>query len=139
MIFPQVSVTTQATSPVEYGSEINFDFENEVFVLKDGEPEILYGIDALKMWIEKAIRTARYRWPVYSWSYGSEIEDLIGKSLGNSVTQAEIKRYISEALIYDNRISIVQGFTFNQTGGEVTVTFEVTTFADDALEVVAYV
>jgi hypothetical protein len=139
MIFPQVTVTIQTISQVEYGSEINFDFENEAFVLKDGEPEILTGIDALNVWIQKAIETARYRWPIYSWNYGSEIEELMGKSLGNPLTQSEIKRFITETLIYDDRITEVKDFEFSQEGSEVTVSFAVTTFADDSLEVIAYV
>ena len=139
MIFPQVTVTSLSQTNVEYGSELHYDFENECFVLKDGEPEILTGIDALKIWIQKAIRTARYRWAIYSWSFGSEIEELIGKSFGNPLTQSEIKRFIKEALIYDERITDVKGFEFSQEGSELTVIFEVTTFAEDSLEVIAYV
>ena len=35
----------------------DFDFGNGEFVMKDGNPVILSGINALKLWIQKCMRT----------------------------------------------------------------------------------
>lgn len=140
MIFPQQTITAPSSSPVTYGTEINYDFAAEAFVLVDGEPEVLTGLAALRKWIEKTLLTARYRWPIYDWSYGSEIEELIGKNLSSPVTREEIKRYIKEALIYDERISAVKDFEIEQDEGTLQVTFTVTTTLGDTLtEVITYV
>ena len=42
--------------------------------------QVVEGVSALKGWIYFALRIARYRYPIYSWKYGSELETLIGKS-----------------------------------------------------------
>ena len=36
---------------------------------------------------------------IYSWDYGSELLDLIGKAYTPSLTKEEAKRYIKEALL----------------------------------------
>ena len=60
----------------------DFDFSNGEFVMKDGNPVILSGINALKLWIQKCMRTQLYRYSIYKdKQYGANIEDLvIGKS-----------------------------------------------------------
>ena len=60
----------------------DFDFGNGEFVMKDGNPVILSGINALKLWIQKCMRTQLYRYSIYKdKQYGANIEDLvIGKS-----------------------------------------------------------
>ena len=60
----------------------DFDFGNGEFVMKDGNPIILSGINALKLWIQKCIRTQLYRYSIYKdKQYGANIEDLVmGKS-----------------------------------------------------------
>ena len=36
---------------------------------------------------------------IYSWDYGSELMDLVGKAYTPSLTKEEAKRYIKEALL----------------------------------------
>ena len=43
--------------------------------------------------------TPRYNYSIYSWDYGSELMDLIGKAYTPSLTKEEAKRYIKEALL----------------------------------------
>ena len=43
----------------------DFDFGNGEFVMKDGNPVILSGINALKLWIQKCMRTQLYRYSIY--------------------------------------------------------------------------
>ena len=79
--------------------EIAWDFTNNSPVLENGNFKIVEGNEALKVWIYKAILTPRYNYSIYSWDYGSELFDLIGKAYTPSLTKEEAKRYIKEALL----------------------------------------
>ena len=75
---------------------------------------ILGFVDSLKAMeqaIYKIIRTERYKYIIYSWNYGIELEDLFGMPVEYCVV--ELERRISEALLQDNRITAVNGFEFD--------------------------
>ena len=79
--------------------EIAWDFKRDVPVLENGDFKIIEGNNAIKVWIYKALLTPRYSYSIYSWNYGSELMDLIGKAYTPSLTKEEAKRYIKEALL----------------------------------------
>ena len=79
--------------------EVAWDFKNNIPILENGDFKIVEGNEALKVWIYKAILTPRYNYSIYSWDYGSELMDLIGKAYTPSLTKEEAKRYIKEALL----------------------------------------
>lgn len=68
------------------------------------------GIEALKQAIYKILITQRYKYEIYDWNYGIELEDLIGMPKGYVKTEAE--RRIRDALLQDDRIEDVYGFEF---------------------------
>lgn len=72
------------------------------------------GIEAMKQAITKILLTERFAYLIYSWNYGIELNDLIGKSL--PVLSSEIKRVIREALLADSRIRDITDFTVEQVG-----------------------
>lgn len=78
--------------------EVAWDFKKDVPIIENGDFKIVEGNKAIKVWVYKALLTPRYQYSVYSWDYGSELMDLIGKAYTPSLTQAEAKRYIKEAL-----------------------------------------
>lgn len=136
-IFPEFEYSdTQetTTTQVTYGKELAFDFEKGDFIYQDGKPKVVEGVEALKVWIEKAIRTARYRFPIYSFQYGCELEDIIGLDLPRAVLESEVQRVIKEALIYDDRIEDVRDFIIERGGDWLKVTFTVITALGDTLE-----
>ena len=55
------------------------------------------------------LEVPRYRYPIYSWQYGSELETLIGK--GIEEVRAKAPGMIREALLQDDRIDEVDGFS----------------------------
>ena len=64
---------------------------------------ILGFVDSLKAMeqaIYKIIRTERYKYIIYSWNYGIELEDLFGMPVEYCVV--ELERRILEALLQDN-------------------------------------
>lgn len=135
-IFPDIVIPEEVTrepEPITYGKELDFDFTKGEFILEDGAPRVLEGVDALRVWITKTILTARYRFPIYSFDYGCELEDLIGYDIPKVVLEAEIPRVIREALIYDSRINDVKDFTIVRGNDYVIVEFTVVTFDGQSL------
>lgn len=135
-IFPALEVTDapEAETQITYGKELAYDFEKGDFIYEDGKLKVVEGMEALKVWIEKAIRTARYRFPIYSFQYGCELEDIIGLDLPRAVLESEVQRVIKEALIYDDRIEDVRDFIIERGGDWLKVTFTVITALGDTLE-----
>lgn len=79
------------------------------------------GIEAMKQAVYKILHTERYVYEIYSWNYGIELSDLIGKS--KAYVYPELKRRIAEALTQDDRIQRVDDFSFAAQEEEVVVTF----------------
>ena len=79
--------------------EVAFDFENECVIMENNSPKIVEGLEALKVWVWKAIKTTRFEFDIYSWDYGCEINSLLGKGFTNAFISAEVKRYIKDALL----------------------------------------
>ncbi len=104
-----------------------FDFENGDFVVRDGKLIECDGIDAIKVWIEKILRTEKGRYQIYdNTEYGCHLEDLI---IGNSYTaefiEAELKREIEDALKQNLQITSVTNFNITRNTNAITVTLEV--------------
>ena len=104
-----------------------FDFENGDFVVRDGKLIECDGINAIKVWIEKILRTEKGRYSIYdNTEYGCHLEDLI---IGNSYTaefiEAELKREIEDALKQNPRITSVTNFNITRNTSAITVTLEV--------------
>ncbi|WP_443864010.1 DUF2634 domain-containing protein [Fusobacterium ulcerans] len=83
-------------------------------------------IEAMKQAIYKILNTERYQYAIYSWNYGIELKDLIGKP--KNYCKVEIKRRIKEALAQDERILDVDAFSFeDKKRRELAVTFTAST------------
>ena len=79
--------------------EVAWDFEKDTPIIQNGDFKIVEGNNAIKVWAYKALLTPRYNHSIYSWDYGSELMDLVGKAYTPSLTKEEAKRYIKEALL----------------------------------------
>ena len=79
--------------------EVAWDFEKDIPIIQNGDFKIVEGNNAIKVWAYKALLTPRYNHSIYSWDYGSELMDLVGKAYTPSLTKEEAKRYIKEALL----------------------------------------
>jgi hypothetical protein len=104
-------------------------------VTEDAEPTRTYklstdkvqgftdGLGALEQAIYKVLGTEKYEYPIYSFSYGIELESLIGKD--PVYVRIEMKRRIQECLLQDERITSVDNFIFTVTSDEMLCTFNV--------------
>jgi len=89
------------------------------------------GLKAMEQFIFKLVNTERYKYPIYNWNYGIELNDLIGKQI--LFCKAEIPRRIEEALSVDDRVISVRNFEYLDTNDKniLHVTFTVETIYGD--------
>ena len=78
--------------------EVAWDFKKDIPIIENGDFKIVEGNEAIKVWVYKALLVPRYQYSIYTWDYGSELMDLIGKAYTPQLTKSEAKRYIEEAL-----------------------------------------
>ena len=137
MIFPKLSVPdmNESKKNSEFGSEIAWDFATNQPVILNGEIQTVSGVDALRIWIEKALRTERYKWSAYKWSYGAEIEKTLEMGLVGPALNHALQQSITNALIYHPHISQVGSFNFKPIKDQLEIEFQVKTILDDTVEV----
>lgn len=80
-------------------------------------------MEALLQSVYLILNTERYFWLIFSWNYGVQLHDLIGKDSAYCIP--EIERRIREALLQDDRITAVENFHFERNKRQVTATFTV--------------
>lgn len=93
-------------------------------------------LEALRQAIYLILNTERYAFPIYSWGYGVELQDLIGKDTNYAIS--EVQRRVTEALTQDDRILSVSDFNFEKKRRILNVTCVVHTIygdIDNSLEV----
>jgi hypothetical protein len=83
------------------------------------------GLEAIKQTIYLTLRTDRYKYLIYSFNYGNELYEIIGKE--KEFVEIETKRCIREALLQDDRIQDVTDYKFTWSNRSVLVTFTVHT------------
>lgn len=80
-------------------------------------------IQAVEQAVFLILTTERYQWLIFSWDYGVELQNLIGKDPEYCIP--EIERRIREALLQDDRITAVENFEFELNKRNVLTTFTV--------------
>lgn len=116
--------------------EYAYDFENNCLKTdSEGNTIMVEENEALRIWIYKALMTARYRYVTYTDDYGSELDDLTGVGLSFDIITLEIQRMITEALIYSPYITSIKDFNFEKLPAGIRVKFRVSSIYDD-LEIV---
>lgn len=111
-LIPDFEITEQPS----YTYKINMDKN----IIKGN---IDYNLEAVKQAVYKILTTERYKYEIYSWNYGVELNELIGQPI--PYVYAEIERRITEALTADDRIESVSDFNFEEKDGAVLTTFTV--------------
>lgn len=117
-MIPNISILIDEITEVNYPSRTY-----KLILNKDRISGYTDDLDAIKQAIYLILSTERYQHIIYSWDYGVELLDLIGKPM--PYVMSELPRRIKEALIQDNRISDVIDFEFKQQGKQLHTTFTV--------------
>lgn len=132
LIQPEVTGETEDSSDYPMYREVKWDFQNNVPVYKNGNPVIVEGLEAIKVWAWKALHTPRFRYEIYSWDYGNELESLIGQSYSQALKESEAARYVRECLLINPYITDVQNITVNQSGDKISITGTLETIYGEA-------
>lgn len=111
--------------------EIAWDFKNNQPVIENGEFKIVEGNEAIKVWIYLSLLTPNKQYPIYSWDYGSEVKELIGKNYTKALTEAEAQRLIEECLLINPYINNVKVTDTSFKDSTLTCNVRVTTIYGD--------
>lgn len=128
-LFPNMTValSERAEEELPVYREWAYDMEHNRFLTRNGQYYLVEKNDAIKIWIYKAAKTARYRYPAYSRKYGNEYEQLIGESSDREILENEIERLTKEMLLVNPYIEAVDDFLFRHEGARIIVFYTVTT------------
>ena len=97
---------------------------------------IVEGDEALKVWIYKTIKIARYRYPIFSTDYGTELEELVGDKYTKGYTESEAIRYIREALSVNEYIKNINIIDSNFSEDNLKLRINVDTVYNEGVELV---
>lgn len=115
-----VSASPAARLPVP--REVKWDFALGRGVFRDGEPVYVDGSEAVAVWAYHAIQAQRYRYEHESWQYGNELFKLRGLGYQQATMEAEIRRYLAEALLASPYISAAETVEVRLTGDDLHAT-----------------
>lgn len=125
--FGDTTVETTVTESLPLYTEAAWDFDNNIPIVEKGDFKIVTGNEALKTWIYKTMKTERFRYLIYSWDYGSELDDLIGQNYTPNLTKAEAIRCIKEALLINPYILNISNVEVSFDKGKLTFSGKVET------------
>lgn len=132
-MIPNVNILMEEITEVTYPNrtyKIKIDEDN--IATSDRQDRITgytNDLEAIKQTIYLILSTERYAFIIYSWDYGVELADLVGKPMPYVI--AELPRRITEALTQDDRIENVVDFGFERHGKKLHTAFTVVTTAGD--------
>lgn len=122
---PEISEETEQL--IETSRTYKIDFETGEIT-----NEIIDGLEAIKQFVFMALSTPRYTYGIYSDDFGSEIQELlVDESVTTEFKKMEIERFVTEALIYDERIDSVENFRIEHIDDSFQISFTVNSIYGD--------
>lgn len=121
---------------LEMFKEIAWDYLRDKPLVDEKTKEyvIVEGDEALKVWIYKVIKIARYRYPIFSTDYGTELEELVGDKYTKGYTESEAIRYIREALSVNEYIKNINIIDSNFSEDNLKLRINVDTVYSEGVE-----
>lgn len=109
--------------------EISINFSTGEPILKNKEFIILNGIEALKVWIWKTLKTERNKYLIYSGSYGNDLVENIGQIYDKTTKDALMINEIKECLLVNPYITNIYNFNIKtkEEGRHPIISFNVDT------------
>ena len=127
-LFPMFTAPTAVQSrDLPLYRDVLMDYEAGRPVWESGSPVFVTGLEAVKGWAWRAVDTARYRYPCFSWSYGCELENLVGQPYQAETKKSEAERYVKEALLVSPYIREVRVSDTRFEGSTLHMTVEFST------------
>lgn len=137
-LFPIYAVPAgqSAAAPLPIYRDVSWDAEAGRERWSGGNPVIVSGAEAVKSWVWRAIATERYKWAVFSWDYGCELERLVGYPYRADTKRSEAVRYVTEALLVNPYIESCRVYDVTFDGSTLHMRVEYTTpYGRDAIYV----
>lgn len=125
--FPAAFPGAAANEKLPPAVEAAWDFERNVPIFSGRSPVRVEGLEAVKVWAYKALKTMRFRHEIYSQNYGSELFDLIGRPYAEEVKQARALAMARRALLQSPYIRRVGGGELSFEGDTLTLRLEIET------------
>lgn len=122
-VVPEVAEIPASTAPTYYGRTYRINTELNII---NG---YIDDINSVKQAVYLILNTERYKYPIYSWDYGVELMNLIGKPM--DYIQADLPRRINDALLVDDRIVGTNDYKYEVNGNKLHVSFIVYTNVGD--------
>ena len=110
--------SNEIDTPVEYG----IDFTTGKLTGTTVE-----GLEAIKVWIWLALHIERYRFPIYSWQYGAELDQYIGHSYSQEYLDADVKETVEDCLFQNPHITAITDFSVTCEKDKLSISFHVET------------
>lgn len=131
-MFPNQDTTIINNSESPVGKiSFQYDFSKGDFLIEDGKIKSLSGIEALKMWITKVLKTEKYRFKIYKTDdiskYGATLLEIVTSKYPMEFIKSEIQREVTETLLKNTEIKEVSNFVFNRDKKVLNVTFNAKT------------
>lgn len=117
-----VMETVELPYPKEYG----MDFETGMLT-----GQVVTGIEAIKVWIWCALHTQRFRYAIYSWDYGADMEQYIGQAVTQEFLDTDCHDEVEETLTISPYITGIDDFSAELTGDHLRMAFTVRTIYGD--------
>lgn len=122
----QLDTTSSVTSG---GKSPSFDFETGDFLVTDGKVVTVTGLQALKLWIQKTLKTEKNKYKIYNTDnvekYGVSLLEIITSKQPLSYIQAQVQTIVTDALTKNSDIKSVTNFTFVRDKRLLNCTFTV--------------
>lgn len=131
-MFPSQDTQLNTTKESPSGKiSFQFDFSTGDFLIEDGKVKNLSGLEAIKIWITKVIKTEKYRFEIYNTNevekYGASLQEIVTSKYPMEFIKSEIQREITETLLKNTEIKEVSNFVFNRDKRVLNVTFNAKT------------
>lgn len=117
-----IQAQTATAAVVEIPKEYEVDFETGQLTGRTVE-----GLEAIKVWIWCCLHTQRFRYQIYSWDYGADLEQYVGQTLTDEYLETDLRDEIEDALKVSQYITGIDDYVFERTGSKITVSFSVQT------------
>jgi len=113
---------TEETQESKIPKEYEIDFKTGQLTGR-----IVEGVEAIKVWIWLALQTPRYRYYIYSWDYGNEFEELIGRGYSEEYINTEAQRMTEDCLLVNEYIESITDFSVGMENDQLTISFTANT------------
>lgn len=113
--------------------EMSIEFEFAETLSRNNDIIVVEGIEAVRVWVFKALKSWRNKYEIYSDSFGTDLYSNIGEVFNEEIRQPLMYADIQETLLVNPYITSVTNFNTvaDMENGKVNISFTVNTVYGD--------